>query len=474
MRKLSLLLCFLCISACAAAHNIYTSGTTARTPASSIDEENLEISFFNLMSAQDPAQEFLDYLNRVKNIYLRTEAYLSDFDVELEAAGDAGRPFSLEDSASYKKILTMWTLSHRLETKIEYHYLRLLEIRYDKQANPRDRELAKKILVGFHKGLKSPEPIDRLATEELKKILREAVKKALAARRGVTPEVDPGFRSSDEELTTLRAYRARLRLLGTRENLKNDELSQEIQETSAKIELRGSPGREPQSEPIFYPSTGPNGNIFGKVFPKNVWALTYDDGPHPTYTAQALANLEALNLKATFFWLAQNVLLYPNMVKLAGDKNMARENHSWTHPQLPKLGPAALDKEIVQSTATEEKAYGDKIRFFRCPYGAGVSVTNIRKMIADLGLIHVFWSVDTLDWQDKDPSSILARAQKQMAAQGRGVILFHDVHPQSIAASKMLLEWSQKLKGTPQEIRWVTIPEIVDEMNAAASGSAQK
>ena len=86
-------------------------------------------------------------------------------------------------------------------------------------------------------------------------------------------------------------------------------------------------------------------------------------------------------------------------------------------------------------------------------------------MISDLGMIHVFWNVDTLDWQDKDPDSVVARAQKQMKAAGHGVILFHDIHPQSVIASKKLVEWSKTLKGTDAEIRWVTIPEIVDEMN---------
>ena len=86
-------------------------------------------------------------------------------------------------------------------------------------------------------------------------------------------------------------------------------------------------------------------------------------------------------------------------------------------------------------------------------------------MIADLGMIHVFWNVDTLDWQDKDPDSIVARAQKQMKTEGHGVILFHDIHPQSVIASKKLVEWTKTLKGTENEIRWVTIPEIINEMN---------
>jgi hypothetical protein len=45
------------------------------------------------------------------------------------------------------------------------------------------------------------------------------------------------------------------------------------------------------------------------------------------------------------------------------------------------------------------------------------------------------------------------------------VVLFHDVHPQSVIASKKLVEWSKTLDGTPDQMRWITIPGIVHEMN---------
>ncbi|MGZ3789879.1 MAG: polysaccharide deacetylase family protein, partial [Bacteriovorax sp.] len=245
----------------------------------------------------------------------------------------------------------------------------------------------------------------------------------------------------------------------------NDELNQTIDKEADQLQLVDSKVREPQSELKFYPSTGPNGNVMGLIFPKNVWALTYDDGPNPVHTPAILKNLEDLGIKATFFWLAGNVVRYQSVVDMVKEKGMVRANHSWSHPQLPKLDAAGLQKEIVQSTQVETKSYGEKIKFFRCPYGAGNSVPRIRQMIADLDMIHVFWNVDTLDWQDKDPDSILARAKKQMQAAGHGVILFHDIHPQSVIASRKLVEWSKTLKGTANEIRWVTLPEIVDEMN---------
>ena len=74
----------------------------------------------------------------------------------------------------------------------------------------------------------------------------------------------------------------------------------------------------------------------GMIFPKGVWALTFDDGPNPTYTPEILSNLEQAGIKATFFWLAENVIKYQNIVDSVGEKAMVRANHSWSHPQLPK------------------------------------------------------------------------------------------------------------------------------------------
>jgi peptidoglycan/xylan/chitin deacetylase (PgdA/CDA1 family) len=287
-----------------------------------------------------------------------------------------------------------------------------------------------------------------------------------------TKSLDPAdapvenFKNEQEKLKTLRQYRDQLRNLGKIEQDSNNELTQKIERDSEKLTIMDQSGRVPQSELKFKPSIGPEGNVYGLAFPKNVWALTYDDGPNPKYTPEILKNLETLGIKATFFWLAENVIRYQSIVDLVKEKGMPRENHSWTHPQLPKLDDAGLRKEIIQSTEVDTKAYGEQPRFFRCPYGAGNSVPRVRKMIADLNMIHVFWNVDTLDWQDKDPDSIVARAKKQMEVAGRGVILFHDIHPQSVIASKKLVEWSQTLKDQ-NAIRWVTLPEIVDEMNGA-------
>jgi peptidoglycan/xylan/chitin deacetylase (PgdA/CDA1 family) len=81
------------------------------------------------------------------------------------------------------------------------------------------------------------------------------------------------------------------------------------------------------------------------------------------------------------------------------------------------------------------------MKFYRLPYGAGVSNPDIRSRIAKASMIHVFWSVDTLDWMAQAPSDIVARTKKQMAASPRdaGVILFHDIHERTVIASEEIM-----------------------------------
>ncbi|MGE3387846.1 MAG: hypothetical protein AB7K41_14045, partial [Bdellovibrionales bacterium] len=43
------------------------------------------------------------------------------------------------------------------------------------------------------------------------------------------------------------------------------------------------------------------------------------------------------------------------------------------------------------------------------------------------------WNIDTLDWKYKDPSFLIEYALDQVKAEGQGVVLFHDIQPQTLA-----------------------------------------
>jgi peptidoglycan/xylan/chitin deacetylase (PgdA/CDA1 family) len=211
---------------------------------------------------------------------------------------------------------------------------------------------------------------------------------------------------------------------------------------------------------VIYPAVGPAGNINGRGFPANTWSITYDDGPGAKTTPQVLADLNSYGYKATFFVLAQQTLALPGITKSLVDAGMDMASHSYTHAQITKLGPQGREKEIVQAKAVIEKQTGKRVKLFRLPYGAGTGVTAIRQLIAQHNMVHVSWNVDTLDWQDKNPNSILARSLKQMSAYKGGVVLFHDIHAQSVIASKLLMDHMKKTG-----IIVCTVQGVVDQQN---------
>ena len=229
-----------------------------------------------------------------------------------------------------------------------------------------------------------------------------------------------------------------------------------------------SSDRAPSSASIFATSDSKAGNVTGYGYPRNVWSLTFDDGPHGTYTQQILHNLKAHGMKATFFELAQQVKSLPNFMQLARDNGMDLACHSYSHQDLSKES-ANLTHEIDEAIDTNDRLMGHKEKLFRLPYGAGQgNGTRARKRIANRGLIHVFWSVDTVDWGDKNPDSVYARAMKQINAQNGGVILFHDIHPQSVIASNRVMD-TLKAKGK----HLCTVQGVVDRINGAVDANGK-
>lgn len=265
------------------------------------------------------------------------------------------------------------------------------------------------------------------------------------------------FVSNTEALKKLEAQ-AKANLSSPKFRLMNSFLAKKWKEELQNSYDKSAQEREPQSDNL-YPSPGGTGNITGNRFRPGLWALTFDDGPHPIHTVGMINALASVNLKGTFFWLSQNVEKYPAMSTLAEKNGFNRGSHSFSHANLPKLSDVGLKHEISDAHAVFQKVVGKPPTLFRCPYGAcGGNNSKIREMIADRKMLHVFWNVDSLDWQDKNPQGIYDRVVKQMQLLGRGIILFHDIHPQSVKAVEMLMSY---IKKNPN-LEFTTMDRIVE------------
>lgn len=229
-----------------------------------------------------------------------------------------------------------------------------------------------------------------------------------------------------------------------------------IEHLSHLMDASPSTGEKP-----FAPSIGEQGHLTGEEFPSKVWAISFNDGPTDS-TPKILHNLLKQNLKATFFQTSVAVKKHKVITKSLMARGMDIGSHSMTHQSLITVGALTLEKEIGSATQEIEKELKTDIKFIRLPYGVGATVPNLRQKIADHGLIHVKYTIDSLDWIVQSPDRIIKRTKALMkkSPKDSGIILFHDSKVRTVTAS---LEIMKEL--TKEGRRTCTIHEIIQEMN---------
>jgi peptidoglycan/xylan/chitin deacetylase (PgdA/CDA1 family) len=86
----------------------------------------------------------------------------------------------------------------------------------------------------------------------------------------------------------------------------------------------------------------------GNHHPKQV-ALTFDDGPHPRFTAEILSLLEAYQAHATFFVLGRHAARYPHLIKELVRSGQEVGNHSFSHLRFPAANRQAWLLEVART-----------------------------------------------------------------------------------------------------------------------------
>ena len=164
--------------------------------------------------------------------------------------------------------------------------------------------------------------------------------------------------------------------------------------------------------------------------------------------------------------LMTNVDKYPDALQYVLGSDMELALHSYNHLNLVKESHDVIDFEIKTAKANLVDKSKKKISLFRLPYGSGTRDEYLRKTIADESMVHVFWNVDTLDWKDKNPASIFKRTVLQMdlTPNKSGIILFHDIHAQTVIASKLVMDYLVENKKTV-----CIVSEVVKLFNAEES-----
>ena len=192
-----------------------------------------------------------------------------------------------------------------------------------------------------------------------------------------------------------------------------------------------------------------NEEIFGRGLPKKTVVLTFDDGPHRVYSDEIVAILKQYDAPAIFFEVGRNLgkLDADGKPKLNGGAEVSRRlmeegyavgNHSFTHAQLSKESGDSLKSEIFDTDALLKAVDDKRSDLFRFPYGARNA--EGRQLLSQAHLKSMMWNIDSLDWADPVPKSIADRVLRQVDKEGRGIILFHDIHERSVKALPIVLE----------------------------------
>ena len=411
-----------------------------------------EISFRSIQKDPNPGERMASHLNRVVRIYFRAQAYLQKFDTHLDEATIRKDNFELESQQDYRKLQAARELMERERERIVYYYKRIWEVQRDSKSTRQE----------LNSTLEMNQVIIRMLSESRKTSDRLPFMDLAADLKLSFAQI---HKRSDRSirLPHLAFANAADAKRFYNESMQN-EMSLKAQQSETDHEVTGeveqialvwshddgepiTNERDPQStnSAKYFPSSAGPGNVNGSGFTN--WALTYDDGPHAKNTLAILANLKTYGHRATFFWLASLAPKMPTIVKAVKDAGMDLANHSYSHKQLTK-GSTNRALEISKATEMLTKAYGQPVKLFRCPYGAcGSNGSSVRSLIAREGMIHVGWNVDSLDWQDKNPASVLARVKKQMASKKGGIILFHDIQPHTVEATRRLMAEFQTKKA---------------------------
>ncbi|CQR56425.1 polysaccharide deacetylase family protein [Paenibacillus riograndensis] len=152
------------------------------------------------------------------------------------------------------------------------------------------------------------------------------------------------------------------------------------------------------------------------------------------YIIPMLDILDQEKVKVTFFldgsWLSRNKELAAEMLK----RGHEMENHAYTHPNMSTLSRARATAEIQKTQNLLKESLGVTNIWFAPPSGDFDQETV--DIAASLGLKTVLWTLDTVDWRNPSPDSIISKISSQ--AEPGTLILMHPTASSSQALRGMI------------------------------------
>jgi cellulose synthase/poly-beta-1,6-N-acetylglucosamine synthase-like glycosyltransferase/peptidoglycan/xylan/chitin deacetylase (PgdA/CDA1 family) len=192
-------------------------------------------------------------------------------------------------------------------------------------------------------------------------------------------------------------------------------------------------GRHAAAAPAAVMSGGPVIRMAGSrprsyTMPTMTVALTFDDGPDPTWTPKILAVLRHYRVPATFFLVGAHVASDPGLVREELRDGDEIGSHTYTHANLATAGWRE-DFELTLTQNALAGTAGVRTRLLRMPYSSEPDALTAADWRAAEragrdGYLVVLANLDTTDWARPGVARIVAAATPR----GRrgAIIMFHD------------------------------------------------
>jgi len=180
-------------------------------------------------------------------------------------------------------------------------------------------------------------------------------------------------------------------------------------------------------------------------------ALTFDDGPDPTWTPKIMAVLRSYRVPATFFVVGSQVARHPNLVRDEHRYGFEIGNHTFTHADLVRL---PLWQRKLQLQATESAvagAIGIRPRLMRPPYSSVPNALTDAQYNAILPLAQDGYVVTLSDYDSDDwarpgvgeiVKNVIDNGINQLPGRPGGIVLMHDAggnRAQTVSALKLVV-----------------------------------
>lgn len=223
--------------------------------------------------------------------------------------------------------------------------------------------------------------------------------------------------------------------------------------TEAVAQPIATPTAKPTPKPTPLPTAKPKGiGLFSVKTKQKVFALTFDDGPDPSYTPRIVKILQEKKVPATFFMVGAMVRAHAPTGMLVVKAGYPIGGHTWTHPMRTKR-PAW---EVDHTDAMIKEKLGITTTMFRPPYG--IRTNGLASVASARGEDVIIWSSDSDDWNHHTNASIIHNNVMRNAGSG-GIALMHDGGGNRSATVVALPGIIDALKN--RGFKLVTVPQLM-------------